>query len=218
MGSKPSSSSGSWSAEVYCHNEAGNLLVRPQGTNPPWAPGAPPILLPSLLSPHPEGSWSSGQEAEQGPALPAPTKPQWDGNEDFPCRREEDGAEVSGLCPSEGFVLLHDEEQLCPKEAVPSLLKSLPPPCFDKSPRGRGACTELRNHVSPSSSHAPGQSPDGSWRAEMGPPPRLLSEGIFCHHGECRGWTRSKGHAPQAGEAGQEKKSAGMCQHPRGGQ
>lgn len=40
---------------------------------------------------------------------------------------EEDQAEVSGLCPSQGFVLHHDKQWLHPTGEALSLLEDLPP-------------------------------------------------------------------------------------------
>ena len=104
--------------------ELGGHTLGPGGSpNPPF----PPKSL------RPEGQlvlWA-GCRARASPSR-SPPEPPWDGDKASSWGRGR-SAEVSGLCPSQSFVLLHDEEQLCPTEDAPSLLEDLPPWCSDNS-------------------------------------------------------------------------------------
>lgn len=144
-----------------------------------WTRGTPPVLL-SLLSPG-RAAGSSGQAAEQGPSslLASLSSLSGMGTNDFSCRRR--SGRGFWAVPSHGFVLPRDEEQLCPKGAAPRRLRSV-------LIRGAGLASvdEMRNRVSRNSPRAPGHEliSFGKPRPEMGLPLSLLSQGIFCHHGE----------------------------------
>ena len=82
--------------------------------------------LPSYAPTH-KGSWSSRRDAELGPGPLTPHSSLHGMGMKLSPAGEENQAEVSGLYPSQGFVLHHDKKWLHPTGEALSLLEDLPP-------------------------------------------------------------------------------------------